>query len=54
MLAFEMLFNFSFQTKHFVTKKFKFFIKMNCFIKIPYPNTPLRFWIESDVNALCG
>ena len=39
-----MLFNFSIQTKHFITKKSKFFKKkMNCFIKILYPNTLLRF-----------
>ena len=41
MLAFEMLFNFSIQTKHFITKKSKFFKKMNCFIKILYPKTLL-------------
>jgi len=34
-----MLFNFSIQTKHFITKKSKFFKKMNYFIKILYPNT---------------
>jgi len=39
MLAFEMLFNFCIQTKHFITKKSKFFNKMNYFIKILYPNT---------------
>jgi len=39
MVAFEMLFNFSIQTKYFITKKFKFFKKQtNCFIKILYPN----------------
>jgi len=27
MFAFEMLFNFSIQTKHFITKKSKFFKK---------------------------
>jgi len=43
LLAFEMLFNFSIQTKHFITKKSKFFKKMNCFIKILYPNTLLVF-----------
>ena len=41
MLAFEMLSNFYIQTKHFITKKSKFFKKMNCFTKIVYPNTLL-------------
>jgi len=41
MLAFEMLFKLSIQTKHFITKKSKFFKKMNYFIKILYPNTLL-------------
>jgi len=38
-----MLFNFCIQTKHFSTKKYKFFKKMNYFIKILYPNTLSEF-----------
>jgi len=46
MLAFEIIFNFSIQTKHFITKKFKFFQKMNCFIKILYRNTLLAYSVK--------
>ena len=56
MLAFEMLFNFSIQTKHFITKKSKFFkIKMNCFIKILYQNTPLMLiFIIKTISCASG
>jgi len=46
MFAFEMLFNFYIQTKHFITKQSKFFKKMNYFIKILYPNTLLGFYLK--------
>jgi len=52
MIAFEMLFNFYIQTKHFITKKSKFFKKMNCFIQILYPNTLLRF-VENKEVIVC-
>jgi len=45
-----MLFNFSIQTKHFITKKSKFFKKMNCFIKILYLNTLLIIHLFSFVQ----
>jgi len=46
MFAFEMLFNFCIQTKHFITKQSKFFKKMNYFIKILYQNTLLVIWYD--------
>jgi len=56
-----MLFNFSIQTKHFITKKSKFFKKMNCFIKILYPNTlqsqlvqgSMACWIDEEELLWC-